>query len=307
MQIGELVRTIVVELGPPVEQTNLESEPELTPSPAPIRVRANAGYGMSSPGLISPILGYRVWTWDDTGLKSFCGERWHPGQAFAARCKASTVVGSITGRTEVANEIHDAPKVNCTCGFYAAKTFAHFRNWGYERYGIHGEVYLWGKVVEHDLGYRAQFAYPRYFVLPPDLQPFSSRPIQDRLRGLIAYRVNIFVADDRGNVPLWTKDSGLSLAGLGYLTEIGKYFHRGQREGALKKGDSLAVQGRGTATVVQADGVWVHAAVLNKCVLRVARSSIWWNGVYRRWETSPSACVETKGKVGRIRGIPSSG
>ncbi|MGC1647738.1 MAG: hypothetical protein WA741_18100, partial [Candidatus Sulfotelmatobacter sp.] len=131
---------------------------------------------MSIPDYISPIVGYRVWTWDTTGLKSLCAKRWHPGQALEARCKASAVVGTIAGRTVKANDIHDAPEENCTCGVYAAKTFDHFRRGGYERYGIHGEVYLWGKVVEHELGYRAQFAYPRNLVIPTELLLLSSAP-----------------------------------------------------------------------------------------------------------------------------------
>ena len=252
---------------------------------------------MSIPDLLSSITGYRVWTWDSTGLKSLSAKRWHPGQALAARCRASTVVGTIAGGTDVANDTHDAPEANCTCGIYAAKTFDHFRNAGYERYGIHGEVYLWGKVVEHELGYRAQFAYPKNLVIPPDTLRLSSAPIQDRLRGLVAYGINIFVADDDGNIPLWRKRSGLNQKGLDYLIKIGKeYYDCRQRDRILKKGDRLAVVGRGTAMVEHADGRWVQAAVLNKCVLMVARSSIRWNGQYRRWETSPSACVETNAK-----------
>ena len=115
---------------------------------------------MSIPDYISPIVGYRVWTWNTMGLKSLCGERWHPDQSLAARCRASTVVG----RGKATDDVHDAPHENCTCGIYAVKTLHHFRSAGYERYGIHGEVYLWGTVVEHELGYRAQFAYPKTFV-----------------------------------------------------------------------------------------------------------------------------------------------
>jgi hypothetical protein len=37
---------------------------------------------------------------------------------------------------------------------------------GYQRYGICGEVYLWGRLVEHELGWRAQFAYPKTLFLP---------------------------------------------------------------------------------------------------------------------------------------------
>jgi len=40
---------------------------------------------MSSPDYISPIVGYRVWTWGTMGLKSLCGVRWHPNQSLAAK------------------------------------------------------------------------------------------------------------------------------------------------------------------------------------------------------------------------------
>jgi hypothetical protein len=176
---------------------------------------------MSIPDLISPIVGYRIWTWDTTGLKSLCAERWHPGQALAARCRASTVVGTVAGRNDTAHDGHHAPQVNCTCGIYGAKGFHYFRSAGYERYGIHGEVYLWGEVVEHELGYRAQFAYPKNLVIPPEMLPLSSSPIQDRLRGLFAYGINIFIAHDNGNIPLWTKHSGWTPTGLDRLIRIG--------------------------------------------------------------------------------------
>ena len=39
---------------------------------------------MSIPDYISPIIGYRVWKWEKTGLKSLCGERWKPSQLLAA-------------------------------------------------------------------------------------------------------------------------------------------------------------------------------------------------------------------------------
>lgn len=223
MQIGKPVRTIVVRpLELPVEQLTRELEPDLLESPDPAKEpEAGGSHVVSILDYISPIVGYRVWTWDTTGLKSLCAQRWHPGQALEARCKASTVVGTIAGRTETANDTHDAPEANCTCGIHAAKTFDHFRKGGYERYGIHGEVYLWGKVVQHELGYRAQFAYPRNLIIPTELLLLSSAPILNRLQGLVAYGINIFVADDNGSIPLWTAHSGLNSAGLDQLIEIG--------------------------------------------------------------------------------------
>ena len=64
-----------------------------------------------------------------------------------------------------------------------SKTLHHFRSAGYERCGIHGEVYLWGTVVEHELGWRAQFAYPKTLFLPPDLIPSDTKEMESRLRG----------------------------------------------------------------------------------------------------------------------------
>lgn len=247
---------------------------------------------MSLPDLISPIVGYRVWTWGTTGLKSLCGERWHPRQSLAARCRASTVVGTIAGRAE-AGDNHDAPQPNCTCGIYAVKTLDHFRSAGYERFGICGEVFLWGKVVEHELGWRAQLAYPKNFFLSPDALPFTLAEIQSRLNMLTAYRSDVFVADPNGNIRLWAKDSGYDAAGLGYLIERSKQDHdRRQQERTLKKGDRVAILGRGIAVVEQVDSKWIFAAVWNKCSLKIARKGIVWDEGNMRWETDANALFE---------------
>jgi hypothetical protein len=75
---------------------------------------------MSIPDYISPIVGYRVWKWENTGLKSLCGERWKPSQLLAARCRASVVVGPLAGRAEAVHDAHEPPQTNCTCGVYTA-------------------------------------------------------------------------------------------------------------------------------------------------------------------------------------------
>ena len=252
---------------------------------------------MSIPDYISPIVGYRVWTLSTMGLKSLCGEQWHPAKSLAARCRASTVVGTIASRVE-GHDSHDAPQVNCTCGIYAVKTLHHFRSAGYEQFGIYGEVYLWGTVVEHELGWRAQLAYPKNFFLSPDALPFTLAEIQSRLNMLTAYRSDVFVADPNGNIRLWAKDSGYDAAGLGYLIERSKQDHdRLRQERTLKKADRVAIIGRGIAVVEHVDGKWIQAVVWNKCALRIARKYIRWDDQNMRWETSPSACVETKAKA----------
>jgi hypothetical protein len=205
---------------------------------------------MNVPDYISPIAAHRVWQWDTTGLKSLCGEPWHPGQPLAARCRVYSAV-TIVGRAEAA---HGAPQANCTCGVYASKSLEHLRTTGYARYGIHGEVNLWGKVIEHERGWRAQLAYPKNLFLSPDALPFTLAEIQSRLKMLTTYRIDMFVADPKGNIPLWAKDAGYSPAGLDYLIERSKqYYDRRRQERTLKKGDRVAILGRGIAVVEQVD------------------------------------------------------
>jgi len=218
-------------------------------------------------------------------LKSLCGERWHPGQSLAARCRASTVVGPIAGRTEAVHDAHEPPQTNCTCGVYAVKTLHHFRSAGYERYGIHGEVYLWGTVVEHELGWRAQFAYPKTLFLPPDLIPSDTKEMESRLEALAAYSTDIFIVGGGQKISLCRKGSGFDAAGLDYLiAKRTQYYDRRQQERTLKKGDRVAVLGRGIAVVERADETEVHALLRNRIMLRMRRDDIVWNQQNVRWE-----------------------
>ena len=58
-----------------------------------------------------------------------------------------------------------APIVECGCGFYAFKTPPYLEAWLEHRKPniVIGEVYLWGKIVDCQYGYRAQYAYPKRF------------------------------------------------------------------------------------------------------------------------------------------------
>jgi len=108
---------------------------------------------------------------------------------------------------------------------------------GYGQLGIYGEVYLWGVVVEHRLGWRAQFAYPKSLILPPasflsqrsydgELRsPLDSRASEfgqskssreearSALRNLTAYGADIFLAGrEEDPIPIWTRHSGFQPA-----------------------------------------------------------------------------------------------
>ena len=164
---------------------------------------------------------------------------------------------------------------------------------GYEQYGIHGEVYLWGTVVEHERGWRAQFAYPKNLFLSPDALPFTLAEIWPRLQALTLYGSDIFVLDNDQTISLWGKRSGFDPAGLDYLIERSKgYYDRRQRDRTLKRGDRVAILGRGHSCSRAVDSKWIQAVVWNKCTLRIARKEIVWDERNMRWETYANAAFE---------------
>lgn len=132
---------------------------EPIPAPAPLPKALVAG----------PTIAYRLWRLRrlQSGLRigAVAHDRWmRPGEPLAARCEAgdgwtSTVSnGFITTRTG-----HSAPAVHCQCGWYGVNDWTKVS--GYEASGadvaiIAGQVALWGRVIEHEHGYRAQYAYP---------------------------------------------------------------------------------------------------------------------------------------------------
>ena len=234
---------------------------------------------MKIPDLISPIVGHRVWRWDAAGLRSLNGKPWPPRQPLAAKCGAGN-----------AHDTDEPPHLECTCGVYAAKNREHLRQLGYEGRGIRGEVHLWGTVVEHELGWRAQFAYPKSLVLPSDLIPSDTKEMECRLGALAAYGIDIFIVGHGQSIPLCRKGSGFDAAGLDYL--IGKrtqYYARRQQDRPLMRGDRVAVLGRGIAVVEHADDTEVHALLRNRSTLRIARKHIRWDDQNIRWETDANS------------------
>ncbi len=62
------------------------------------------------------------------------------------------------------DEHHEAPNYGCKCGFYAMKRVRDIPNGG----NVYGRVALWGRIIEHEGGYRSQYAYPQVFFVHPE-------------------------------------------------------------------------------------------------------------------------------------------
>jgi len=246
---------------------------------------------MTVPDYISPIVGYRVWQWDATGLRSLNGEKWSAHQSLSAVCRADAC-GSIAGLSKATHNPAELPSLSCTCGVYAARTMEHLRECGYKRFGVRGEVFLWGKVVEHERGWRAEFAYPKTLFVAADTIPFSLLEINARLATLTEFGTDIFLVHDGERVALWKHGSGFDGAGLDYLIKTRKEFYvRRQKDRTLKRGDRVAVLGHSIAVVEEVDGKEVHVVLGSRRVLRIARKEIVVNEQNNRWE-----CEATKAR-----------
>jgi len=79
----------------------------------------------------------------------------------------------------------EAPHLTCTCGIYAYKEKPRLLGDIRITYGrplappvsglrlVYGEINLWGKVIEHEDGYRAQFGYPKRLWCTPAIEPLA--------------------------------------------------------------------------------------------------------------------------------------
>ena len=116
---------------------------------------------LPAPDAIEPIRAWRVWAGSAMGdgtveLRSLTDAarrtHWPVGEALHARC--------MRGR-------HPAPSAECSCGIYAHRSrgaaLAHARA---TPGSIVGEVELWGRVIEHEHGYRSEYARIRALWVP---------------------------------------------------------------------------------------------------------------------------------------------
>lgn len=114
---------------------------------------------------------YRCWDAWPNGL--LCAQAvydaWAPRTAQQARCACITEAAHAAAHTK-GGQWQSAPVFGCHCGIYAHKTEARAqqrfregrdRQWHSQHDSrVWGVVRLWGRVIEHEDGYRAEYAYP---------------------------------------------------------------------------------------------------------------------------------------------------
>ncbi len=110
-----------------------------------------------------PILGWRAWRLHrmDAGLRivpTTPRSAWEPRVAIHATCSGSHTREYMVYNPELA-KFHRSPEPGCTCGVHAIKDPARLARSG-RTAAVVGRVAMWGRVIEHTKGYRAEFAYP---------------------------------------------------------------------------------------------------------------------------------------------------
>lgn len=105
--------------------------------------------GKRVPDGIIPITAWRVWGVSNQKLCAIGSQGiWEPKKPMEAICNAG---GS-----------HPAPQNDCNCGMWSFKTLdglvAATKSYQVK---VLGQVSLWGRVIETENGFRAQYAYPK--------------------------------------------------------------------------------------------------------------------------------------------------
>ena len=153
---------------------------------------------------IEPFVAYRAWNWTAEGVTSLNGALWTPKVAFEATCHYSADLCSMRAATLTPSarkfwqsKAHQVPDPGCTCGMYAGINMQHMIDIGYIQRGIHGEVSLWGRLERNTKGWRAQYAYPKFFVVPANMIPFRFDEAHERLKALVEFEVDIYLQPER--------------------------------------------------------------------------------------------------------------
>ena len=122
------------------------------------------------PDMVTCIVGWRGWSvkkrLDELRLEGIgMSHIWTPKKPEEATCKVGTGFNQMLSRAwgqDGPVETNPAPGMKCTCGIWAFRTLEEFQAMAQQyEVDVVGQVYLWGRVLECENGFRAQYAYPK--------------------------------------------------------------------------------------------------------------------------------------------------
>jgi len=124
-----------------------------------------------------PIVGWRQWNFMYPHFLANLGNDtiYVPREKIEARCEQYSTSGTLVLRKDHSEQ--QAPHLTCMCGIYAYKEkprlLHEIKNSCSGLRLVYGEINLWGKVIEHEDGYRAQFGYPKRLWCTPAIEPLA--------------------------------------------------------------------------------------------------------------------------------------
>lgn len=116
---------------------------------------------------VEPIDGWRLWRLglaaDGRPVLLPAGggvDAWPPRRAVEARCAIPALIRG-------SRRPHEAPDPRCICGIHASRALGDTPRDApaYPTPPVAGTVALWGRVIEHERGWRARFGYPSRLTL----------------------------------------------------------------------------------------------------------------------------------------------
>lgn len=111
-----------------------------------------------------PILGWRLWRLrrNEGGelrlTPTTPRSDWEPGVALRARCSGAHTRLYMVFNPEL-EATHRSPEPGCTCGVHAMADLGRLTR-SMTRASVVGRIAMWGRVLEHAKGWRAELAYP---------------------------------------------------------------------------------------------------------------------------------------------------
>jgi hypothetical protein len=115
----------------------------------------SAAEAFAIPDVIEPITAWRAWALAEASDGApelrpiiYSGETWPAGEVAQAKCPPHAASG------------HRPPEADCSCGLYAVDGLDRLPAVTGRDVTVIGSVALWGTIVEHDSGFRAERAYP---------------------------------------------------------------------------------------------------------------------------------------------------
>ena len=123
-----------------------------------------------------PIVGWRQWNFMFPHFLANVGNDtlYVPREKMEARCLQYS---NFFGNSIRKDHEGAAPQPNCGCGIYAFKTkeqLLHETDAVFHKVRIvYGEINLWGTIIEHETGYRAQYAYPKRLWCSSTIEPLA--------------------------------------------------------------------------------------------------------------------------------------